>query len=333
MGTVRIECVSLVTTDSKETNLKNYVKYIEDAAANGVNILVLPEYSSTGLPDDISMNYVSKAEKKHFEDNAELIPQGETVQLMMEQAKKHDLYIAWTMIERDQFYEDRIYNTAVLVGPEGLVGTYRKVHRAGTEKMMFLAGDRGSEVFDTAYGKVGLIICFDKNSPDTVRALKLKGAEIIINPTAWPGLDRRLGDLDISMQLHRYAGRNRAIENGVVYVDCNLGCRPEDTLNAEAGHARIMTPLGEILAETKGWGEDKIVADLDPQASIAAYYEAMHLTPEEHLAMLRKQQDKHEKYMALGDVILTNIRFYGSAVLNNVFDFPTMLKYRKRAGI
>lgn len=152
MSTVRIECVSLVTTDSKETNLKNYAKYIEDAAANGVNILVLPEYSSTGLPDDISMNYVSKAEKKHFEDNAELIPQG----------------------------------------------------------------------------------------------------------------------------------------------------------------------------------EDKIVADIDPQASIAAYYEAMHLTPEEHLAMLRKQQDKHEKYMALGDVILTNIRFYGSAVLNNVFDFPNMLRYRKR---
>ncbi len=84
MSTVRIECVSLVTTDSKATNLKNYVKYIEDAAANGVNILVLPEYSSTGLPDDISMNYVSKAEKKHFEENAELIPQGETVQLMME---------------------------------------------------------------------------------------------------------------------------------------------------------------------------------------------------------------------------------------------------------
>ncbi len=52
-------------------------------------------------------------------------------------------------------------------------------------------------------------------------------------------------------------------------MDCNLGCRPEDTLNAEAGHARIMTPLGEILAETRGWGEDKIVADLDPQASIA----------------------------------------------------------------
>ena len=163
-----------------------------------------------------------------------------------------------------------------------------------------------------------------------MRALKLKGAEIILNPTAWPGLDRRLGDLDISMQLHRYAGRNRAFENGVVYVDCNLGCRPGDTLNAEAGHARIMTPLGEILAETKGWGEDKIVADIDPQAAIAAYYEAMRLTPEEHLAMLRKQQEKHEKYMALGDVILTNIRFYGSAVLNNVFDFPTMLRYRKR---
>ncbi len=330
MSMVRIECVSLVTTDSKKTNLENYVRYIEDAAANGVKLLMFPEYSSTGLPDDISMNYVSKAEKQHFEENAELIPQGETVQLMMEQAKKHDLYVCWTMIERDQFYADRIYNTAVLVGPEGLVGTYRKVHRAGTEKMMFLAGDKGSDVFDTAFGKIGFIICFDKNSPETVRSLKLKGAEIILNPTAWPGLDRRLGNLDPSMQLHRYAGQNRAMENGVVYVDCNLGCRPEDTLNAEAGHARVMTPLGEILAETKGWGEDKIVVDIDPQQAIADYYKAMGFTPEEHLAMLREQQDKYEKRMALGDVILTNIRFYGSAIGNTILDFPTMLKYRKR---
>ena len=331
MSKVRIECVSLVTTDRKKTNLENYVRYIEDAAANGVKLLMFPEYSSTGLPDDISMNYVSKAEKQHFEENAELIPQGETVQLMMEQAKKHDLYICWTMIERDQFYADRIYNTAVLVGPEGLVGTYRKVHRAGTEKMMFLAGDKGSEVFDTSFGKVGFIICFDKNSPETVRNLKLKGAEIILNPTAWPGLDRRLGNLDPSMQLHRYAGQNRAMENGVVYVDCNLGCRPGDTLNAEAGHARVMTPLGEILAETKGWEEDKIVVDIDPQQAIADYYRAMGFTPEDHLAMLQKQQDKYEKRMALGDVILTNIRFYGSAVGNTILDFPTMLQYRKRA--
>ena len=91
-----------------------------------------------------------------------------------------------------------------------------------------------------------------------------------------------------------------------------------------------MTPLGEILAETKGWEEDKIVVDIDPQQAIADYYRAMDFTPEEHLAMLREQQEKHEKRMALGDVILTNIRFYGSAVGNTVLDFPTMLKYRKR---
>lgn len=329
-GMVRIECVSIVTTDSKETNLKNYIRYIEDAARNGVNILVFPEYSSTGLPNDVSMNRVSKDERKYFENNAELIPQGETVQLLCEQAAKHRIYLCWTMIERDQFYADRIYNTAVLVGPEGLVGTYRKVHRAGTEKMMFLAGDKGSDVFDTPYGKIGLIICFDKNSPDTVRNLKLKGAEIILNPTAWPGLDQRFGNWDISMQLHRYAGQNRAMENGVVYVDCNLGCLPNDTSNAEAGHSRIISPLGDILAETKGWGENKAIADIDPQAAITEYYKMMRFTPEEHLNLLKKQQDKHEKHMSHGDVILTNIRFYGSAIANTVLDFPNMLKYRIR---
>ena len=332
MAAVRIACVSLVTTDDKKTNLNHFIRYIEDAAQKGVNILVFPEYSSTGLPKDVSMNRVSEAERKHFEDNAELIPQGETVRLMTELSAKHQMYLCWTMIERDPFYADRIYNTAVLVGPEGLVGTYRKVHRAGTEKMMFLAGDKGSEVFDTPYGKIGLIICFDKNSPDTVRSLKLKGAQIVLNPTAWPGLDRRLGSLDASMQLHRYAGRNRAIENGVVYVDCNLGCLPGDTVNAEAGHSRIISPLGEILAETKGWGESIAVADIDPEAAIAAYCRAMGLTPEEHLNMLRKQQERHVKRMAAGDVLLTNVRFYGSAILNTALDLPTALRYFRRRG-
>ena len=149
MAKVRIACVSFVTTEDKQTNLNHFVQYIEDASRNGVNILVFPEYSSTGLSRDASMNRVSAAERMLFEDHAERIPQGETVRLMTEQAAKHRMYLCWTMIERDQFYADRIYNTAVLVGPEGLVGTYRKVHRAGTEKMMFLAGDQGSEVFDT----------------------------------------------------------------------------------------------------------------------------------------------------------------------------------------
>lgn len=327
MAKVRIACVSLVTTEDKQTNLNHFVQYIEDAAQNGVNILVFPEYSSTGLSKDASMNRVSTAERKLFEDHAELIPQGETVRLMTEQAAKHRMYLCWTMIERDQFYADRIYNTAVLVGPEGLVGTYRKVHRAGTEKMMFLAGDKGSEVFDTPYGKIGLVICFDKVSPDTVRSLKLKGAEIILNPTAWPGLDRRLGNLDVSMQLHRYAGRGRAIENGVVYVDCNLGSLPEDQKNAEAGHSRIISPLGEILAETKGWGEGTVVVDIDPQRAIAEYYNTMGFTCEEHLKKLKKQQVKFEKRRAVWDVILTNIRFYGAAIFKTVLDFPNRIRY------
>ena len=113
---VRIACVSLVTTEDKQTNLNHFVHYIEDASRNGVNILVFPEYSSTGLSKDASMNRVSAAERMLFEDHAERIPQGETVRLMTEQAAKHRMYLCWTMIERDQFYADRIYNTAVLEG-------------------------------------------------------------------------------------------------------------------------------------------------------------------------------------------------------------------------
>ena len=71
MAKVRIACVSLVATEDKQANLNHFVQYIEDASRNGVNILVFPEYSSTGLSKDASMNRVSAAERTLFEDHAE----------------------------------------------------------------------------------------------------------------------------------------------------------------------------------------------------------------------------------------------------------------------
>ncbi len=327
MANMKVEVVSLVTTDSKQTNLENFLRYMDDAAENGVDLIMFPEYSLTGLPDRISMNVLVPEEKAHFEANAEFIPEGPTVSAVMERAKERNLYVCWTMMEQDKYYSGRIYNTAVLVGPEGLVGTYRKVHRAGTEALCFCKGDSASDVFDTPFGKVGFIICFDKLFPETVRELKLKGAEIILSPTAWPGLDRRLGNLDPSMQLYRYAGPTRAVENGVVYIDANLGARPGQNGSAQGGHPRIVDAMGRYLTEGS-WDEGKFIAELDPQASIAEYYDHLRLSKEQHLKLLQRQQEVFEKTHLFWETVRINIGFYGNALGKTALDLGNALLFK-----
>ncbi len=90
------------------------------------------------------------------------------------------------MAEQDSENWDMLYNTLVLVGPDGYIGKYRKVHLPLTERIMMYPGDGDYPVFETRFGKVGLMICFDKAYPEVARSLALKGAEILLCPTAWP---------------------------------------------------------------------------------------------------------------------------------------------------
>lgn len=327
MAKMKVEVVSLITTEDKSVNLKNYISYMEDAAKNGVDLIVFPEYSLTGLPKKISMNTYVDSERVYFEENAEYIPEGPSISALIDKAKELDIYACWSMMEKDKYYDNRIYNTAVMVGPEGVVGSYRKYHRAGTEAMYFQRGDFNSDVFDTKFGKVGFVICFDKVFPEAVRELKLKGAEIIISPTAWPYIDKRLGNLDPSMQLYRYAGRTRAVENGVVYIDANIGCKPGDTASAEAGHARIVDAMGNYLAEG-GNGEEKLVAEIDPQASIEEYYSHLRISKEQHIKWLEKQQQIFEKGHTICDAALIVVDFYAHAIGKTALDVANALMFK-----
>ena len=324
--TTRFETVSFPVKSDKAANMKIIGDYIDDAGANNVDLILFPELSTCGLPEGISMNTVDDSAHAYFKENAELVPEGPTTQTMMAYAKKYNMYIAWTMLERDPYYPDKIYNTEVLVGPEGFVGKYHKVHRAGTESYMEEAGTVGSDVFDTSLGKIGLVICFDKTFPDTVRDLKIKGADIVLAPSSWPGLDKRLGDIDPSLMLYRYSGKSRNVENGVVFLETNWSAEPGATMNAEAGHARIADATGKSYGET-GWEEGKVVADIDVQGSIDQYYKNLGMTREEHVASLKKDQERHEQINDAAGIAETNVKFYGSAILNTLFDTGNVLKY------
>ena len=325
-GTTRFEAVSFYVTDSKEKNMATIQKYIDQGGANDVDLMLFPELSTCGLPEGISMNTVDENAKAFFPKNAEPVPGGPTCDTMIANAKKYNMYLCWSMLEQDPYDSSKVYNTAVLVGPEGFIGKYLKVHLAGTESYMEEAGTEYSKVFDTKLGKIALVICFDKTYPDTVRQAKIDGADIVLAPSSWPGLDKRLSNLDPSMQLYRWSGKARNVENGVVFVETNWASGKDDTTNAEAGHARISDATGKTYGET-GWEEGTVTADIDVQKSIDEYYKNLGMTRDEHIAYLKEKQDQHKKTSDTAGVVETNIKFYGSAIGNTILDLGDALRF------
>ena len=329
MSLIRIEAYSMTAKADKVWNLERFLSFMEESAARGTKLLLFPELSLTGLPEMLSMAWPHPESLQHFHGNAEPVPEGESVQKLIEKAKVLGLYVCWSMTELDK--ENRFRNAAVLIGPEGYIGKYHKQNPAGTEAFEMEASREPCPVFDTPIGKIGLLICYDKVFPAVVRQMKLQGAEIVLSPTAWPGMNRKLGRLDLMMQYHRWSGTNRALENGVVLVDANHSSPAGEDRGTEGGHSRIIHPLRGVLAET-GWEEAYAAAEIDPQAAVAEYYAKLGLTEEAHLQRLRAAQTRYEKRKLLRDVIAVNIRFYARAGAAFVSDLFSALHWRARTA-
>lgn len=242
-----------------QQNLERMLSYVEKAAAEGCDLVVLPEEVLTGV-GTVGMQQFKSEDKLTFMKNAQLIPEGDSVQALIEAAKKFDIYINWSMAEQDPDRFDATYNTSVLVGPEGFIGKYRKVHLPLCERLVHYPGLGDYPVFDTRIGKIGLEICFDKCFPEVARSLALKGAQIILNPICWPNISGKEEDPD--HYAHVTFARSRAWENMVVFVDSNhAGLYME-------GHSQIIGPNpGQVLATT-GFEEGMAVAEFDLEEEI-----------------------------------------------------------------
>jgi len=138
-------------------------------ASDKADLYVLPELFTSGY------NF---SEKSELEALAEA-PSGPTFETMLRFAGDRSCYIAYGFPERS----DQIYNSSVLLGPDGLVGLYRKVHLFFRERTFFSPGNLGFPVFDLPFGRVGMMICFDWIYPEAARALALRGAQLIIHPS------------------------------------------------------------------------------------------------------------------------------------------------------
>jgi predicted amidohydrolase len=173
-ATVKIACIQMEpVVGEKERNVRRSLEFIERAAVNGARLVVLPELCNSG--------YVFGSREEAF-GLAEEVPSGPTSCGWQEAARKHGLHIVAGINERDG---QSLYNAAVVIGPSGHVGTFRKAHLWNEENLFFEPGNLGFPVFRTPLGRIGTFICYDGWFPESFRLCALQGADIVCIPTNW----------------------------------------------------------------------------------------------------------------------------------------------------
>ena len=222
-----------------ERNLETCLSRLAEAAGVGAELIVLPECAIPGYMFD------SAAEALEF---AEEIP-GPSTEALAEECRRLGIHVVCGLLERDS---DRLHNAAVLVGPNGLVGTYRKTHLPYLGVDRFAVPGDGLRVFETPIGRIGLEICYDLRFPEATRALALQGADIVAHPTAFP-IEAR-----IQTELITVA---RAAENRIYLLTANrVG---KERRGEFCGWSQIVDPFGKRLAEAGATEEALLLADVD----------------------------------------------------------------------
>lgn len=221
-------------------NLDRISAQIEGVEAD---LIVLPEFCATGY------QFVSQEEVWAL---AEPVPDGPTTRRLLDLAKRKKMTIVAGLPERAQTV---CYNSAVVVGPQGFIGHYRKTHLFFEETLFFTPGNSGFHVWDVGQAKIGVMICFDWYYPEAARTLALKGAEIICHPS-----NLVLPNCPDSMPV-------RCLENRVFAVTCNRtgsearGGKDQLTF---IGNSEIVTPSGAILHRAPRDQEDCCIMEIDP---------------------------------------------------------------------
>ncbi|MBB4010545.1 nitrilase family protein [Allorhizobium taibaishanense] len=163
-------------------NLAAIDRMVRRAASEGADLVVLPELANTGYLFQSTTELATLAES---------VPDGTSVRFLASLSRDLAIHIVCGLAERDG---DSFYNAAILTGPEGYLGKYRKLHLWNDENRYFAPGNLGLPVFDIGIGKVGIAICYDGWFPEVFRQLALSGAELICVPTNWvpmPGSESR----------------------------------------------------------------------------------------------------------------------------------------------
>lgn len=234
VAAVQMNCI----LSNKEENLKKVRQYIVEAVQRGSKLIILPELFSTGY----------RVEENDL-DLAETIP-GKTTDWLTEVSREFGVIIVGCILEKG-LAKGMVYDSAVVVGPKGLIGIYRKILLWDAENTRFSKGEE-YPVFDLGFARLGIQICYEVGFPEGSRILSLKGADIVVYPSAFG--KARLYAWDV-------ATRARALENGVYVIASNrTGTEKGET--TFGGCSRIIDPQGKILEEAT-LEDEVIIADID----------------------------------------------------------------------
>jgi predicted amidohydrolase len=181
---------------------------------------------------------------------AEPVPGGLTTGALADIARARQAFLVGSLIEADG---DRLYNTAVVVGPHGFIGRHRKVHLPEVERRFFDSGDEASDLFDLGGVRIGLVICFESWFPEVSRHLALSGADILCHPANFGGT------------MSPAVIRTRAIENMVFTITANRIGAEGDAEQAATfrGESLVVDPEGAILLQA-GAEEQLGLVEIDP---------------------------------------------------------------------
>jgi len=236
--------VGVVQTNPEFGAVSSNVEAALDLMRTGhADLYVLPELCTSGYTFLSSDEVVGCAEPAS----------GPTCTAMTAFARAHSCYIAYGFPEK----AERVYNSAALVGPDGLVGLYRKVHLFDRENLFFAPGDLGFPVFRLPFGTVGMMICFDWIFPESARSLALKGAELIAHPA------------NLVLPYCPDAMVTRCLENRVFAATADrVGRENRGGVDLTfTGMSEIVTPKGQILQRLGATESGIALAECDLSAA------------------------------------------------------------------
>lgn len=246
-----------VTIGNVDKNLERMKSYMNDTVSQGVQLTVFPECAATGYC------FESLEEGRQFADP---IP-GPIVGSMEVVCRELNTYCVFGMLELDG---DRVFNACVLVGPDGWIATYRKVHLPYLGIDMFTTpGDRPFAVHNAGDLRIGMNICYDAAFPEATRSLAVLGADLVVLPTNWPPGAECMAEHSI---------RTRAMENGIYFAAVNrVGTERGVTF---IGNSSICDPSGNVMATAGSDQEEILYADIDIERARRKH--------------IRRVPDKHE---------------------------------------
>jgi predicted amidohydrolase len=230
----RVALVQMRSSGDKVKNLKLSVEYVKEASRKKACLICFPEFQMMFSPKSQSLKQLGRL--------AESVTEGNFISSLCKAAKRNKINIVATIYEKnDTSVYSHVYDTAIIINDRGFVSsTYRKVHLYDAlgfkESNKFAAGNTIEEPTKTPIGKVGLLICYDIRFPEMARILSVKGADILISPSAW--VEGVMKEEHWETML-----KARAIENGSYVI------APDQVGNMYSGRSMVVDPFGTVVLD------------------------------------------------------------------------------------